>query len=239
MALPPDNPPAEHHHASVHDAVLFEPVAPAPAAWSDADDDAEPLPAGGLGWRPLLWLSGLAVLALACALLLRSVVAGGMADQWKRAFYDVSLLPTSGLQQTPPELQLQIYYIVGGQALAPQTRRLRKPAGGLERVYLVARELENPPGGAFESPLPHGAKIRGLYILEGIVWVDLTGEFLNPALASPQSERLAIYSLVNSFMLNEPSLQGVRFMIDGRPVTSAWGYLDLSRPLGADLSLVR
>ena len=33
--------------------------------------------------------------------------------------------------------------------------------------------------------------------------------------------------------------QGVRFMIEGETVETAWGWLDLSSPLAPDLSLVR
>ena len=136
-------------------------------------------------------------------------------------------------------MRLQLYYIVRGEGLAPQTRQLRRPAQSVEHVYLIAREIQRPPEtGLLRSPLPPGSHIRGLYLYEGIVWIDLDEPFLQPKDPSPQLERLVIYSLVNSFMLNDPTLQGVRFMIEGKPVETAWGWLDLSSPLGPDLSLL-
>ncbi|MCE5230346.1 GerMN domain-containing protein, partial [bacterium] len=107
------------------------------------------------------------------------------------------------------------------------------------RIHQIARELGNPPGsGLMETPLLGGAP-RGLYLLSGIVYIDLNREFLQAPNQSPAMERLAIYSIVNSFMLNLPSLKGVQIMIDGQVVRSAWGWMDISSPLGPDLSLVR
>lgn len=150
----------------------------------------------------------------------------------------VSLLPTERIQIPSADLQLQIYYIAGGRALAPETRRLRKPATENERLRLITQELMQPPAGKLlENPLPGGTTIRGAYLLNNIAYVDLSIEFTKVDRPTPLRERLAIYALVNSIMLNNRSIQGVQIMIDGRPAATAWGWIDLTSPLGPDLAL--
>jgi hypothetical protein len=92
--------------------------------------------------------------------------------------------------------------------------------------------------------LPKGTSIRALYVVGNVLWLDMSPAFLKPDNPSPLMERLVVYSLVNSFLLNDPNpsqptVVGVCFMVDGKPIDSAWGWLDLSSPLGADLSLIR
>ena len=81
--------------------------------------------------------------------------------------------------------------------------------------------------------------MRGVYLLDGIIYLDLSQTFTRPEEPTPLGERLAIYSLVNSFMLNLQSLRGVQILIEGQIAQSAWGWLDISTPLGPDLSLIR
>lgn len=198
----------------------------------------------GCSWFFLLGLAVVAALVFAGVWGVRQVMQRSYVRDLDTHFQDVSLLPTRMLKPLQPEMQIQLYFIVRGQALAVQTRRLTHTAGAIERVHLIAQELANPPAtGLFESPLPKGTVIRGVFIHEGIVWIDLSGEFLaagkQSGIASPHRERLAIYALVNSFMLNDQSLQGVQVLVEGKPISSAWGWLDLSSPLGPDLSLIR
>ena len=49
---------------------------------------------------------------------------------------------------------------------------------------------------------------------------------------------LAVYSLVNSFVASFPAVRRVQILVDGRPVTTLAGHIDLTRPLSADMTLV-
>jgi hypothetical protein len=86
--------------------------------------------------------------------------------------------------------------------------------------------------------LPGKTVIRAAYILDGIVWIDLSKDFQQPKNPSPLAERLTVYALVDTFLLNAPDLLGVRILVEGQPVSTAWGWLDLSAPLGINLSLI-
>ncbi len=193
----------------------------------------------GCGWLGLIILMGLVGLGGAGFLLVREIERRGLVERLETSFGHVSLLPQPRVAASEPGLKVQVYYIVGNQGLAARPRRLTRPAQGMERIHLIAREIQRPPqSGLLRSPFPPGTGIRAVYLYDGVVWVDLDGGFLEVEDASAQSERLTIYALVNSFMLNDPTLQGVRLMVEGRPVETAWGWLDLGSPLGPDLSLV-
>lgn len=173
------------------------------------------------------------------------IATRGVARQLHQSFGEVSLLPASRVGAVKADLQIRVFYIVRGQALTAEMRLLPKPAGPIERMHLIAQQVALPPASRFlQSPLPKGTSIRALYLIDNILWLDMSPEFLKPENPSPLLERLVVYSLVNSFVLNDPdpsqpTVQGVRFMVGGQPIDTAWGWLDLSTPLGADLSLVR
>ena len=218
-----------------------------PAARYGEDDlpfgEGRPHGRAGRGWGCFLLLALSVTLALVLGLgfLINGISSQRLVHTIRQNFQEVSLTPTSAsVQPAQAEGQLQIYYIVRGRALAPENRQLRHAATPAERIELIGAEISKRPATGFlQSPLPPGAVIRGKYVLGGVLWLDLSGDFLKAPNPTPLQERLAIYALVNSFMLNEPSLKGVQFMIDGKPVTTAWGWLDLSAPLGADLALIK
>ncbi len=211
--------------------------------WSDLADPSEDLaePAGaverpGCGWSLLLGLMGMAALLIfglwAAHEINRRNIVQPLAGSYR-------MLPENQPRPQEAEQELKIYFIAGGQFLTAQSRTSRDATDATARIHQIARELANPPaGGLMESPLIGGAP-RGVYILGGIVYVDLNRDFLQPKHPSPALERLTIFSIVNSFMLNVPNLNGVQILVDGQTIRSAWGWMDISTPLGPDLSLVK
>lgn len=213
-----------------------------PSTDSAADEplDTEDESLGWFGWRLLFVLLLMAALLAAGVWGVRRAMQSVMVAELDQSFRNVSLLPQPRVQPESVEMKLQIYYVAGGRMLGATERLLRQTVGSTERLHLIARELQEPPGsGLYASPFPPAGEIRGLYLFEGMVWIDLNEAFRERAQTNPLTERLMIYSIVNSFLLNDTSLEGVRFMIEGQPVKTAWGWLDLSSPLGPDLSLIQ
>ena len=196
----------------------------------------------GCGWAPLIVLLTLAGIGAVAYFGLAAVRRGSMADKLEARYGGVSLLPGAQLKQVEAESQVRLFFVSQDGGLVAQTRTLHRAGSGMERAHVIARELNKPSASpTFQRPLPEGVNIRAVYLEEGVLLVDLSAELLQVAEASPMRERLMIYSIVNSLMLNDEtqSFQGVRFMIDGRLRDAAWGWLDLSAPLGPDLSLTR
>lgn len=166
------------------------------------------------------------------------MIGATIVQELHQNYRAISLLPSHKIQTPKGDMQLQIYYIARGRALAPEARRLRRATSENERLRLIAQELRQPPSDRMlENPLPSGTEIRGVYLMNNIAYIDLSSEFTKVERATPLKERLAIYALVNSLALNNPSIQGVQIMINGWPAATAWGWLDISSPLGPDLSL--
>lgn len=193
----------------------------------------------GCGWSLLLGLMGLVALLAFGFWAAHEINRRNVAQPTTASYEGMKWLPDSPAP-TVPDYEIKIYFIAGGQFLATQSRTSHGTSEVAERLHQIARELSNPPGtGLMESPFIAGTTVRGLYILNDIVYLDLSREFLQPPVPSPKLERLALYSFVNSIMLNLPSIKGVQVLIDGQITRTAWGWMDLSSPLGPDLSLIR
>ncbi len=205
----------------------------------------EPVPAaeqerGGCGWMLLLAMIGVTALVGFGLWAAREIQQRNLAQPLLANFSGISALPTGSIRPAGPDAELKIYFIAREQFLAPQARMVPGGASDIERIHRIAHELESPPAtGLLDSPLAGEVNIRGLYLLDRILYLDLTRDFQQRVAASPIQERLAVFSLVNSFMLNVQELGGVQLMIEGEMVPTAGGWLDLSTPLGQDLSLVR
>lgn len=218
-----------------------------PADESDFEDAvpvaSRSLFAIGFGWWLLLSVLVLVTLAIGSLVTISRIQSGQWVASMPIRYKDVSLLPSARINPAGAEERLLLYFIAGGQRLVAVERKLPESAGdsASERAQLVVRELLRPEGdGAMRSPLPAGTEIRGVYLHEGLALVDLSDAFTDPAaVRDAQQARLRIFGLVNSLMLNNLGLQGVRILVEGEPVDSPWGWLDLSSPLGVDLSLVQ
>lgn len=171
----------------------------------------------------------------------RTVIQSNYLDQVTYTFgRDVSLLPERNFRPTPTEQTVRIFQTEDGQSLVPAMRRLRRVVTEPEKSRLILQELLSPSArsAGLYTPLPEGTETRGFYQIGKIGYLDLTESFLLPAVKTPQGERLAVYSLVNSLVLNDAGVEAVQLLIEGKPIETAWGWLDCSTPLGANLSIV-
>jgi spore germination protein GerM len=88
--------------------------------------------------------------------------------------------------------------------------------------------LEGPPDSVLTATFPKDTQVRALFISEdGRAWVDLgigEGRLKN---MDTVSERLAIYSLVNSLTLNIPGVKQVKLLVNGSDVASLGGHVSL------------
>lgn len=108
----------------------------------------------------------------------------------------------------------------------------------LERLMEVL--LAGPESSALYAALPPEITLGWIYLNpKGVAYIDLTvaGEAPFPAWGS-RWEMLAVYSVVNTAMVNLPDISGVVILRNGQQQPSFAGHLDTTRPLLADQSLV-
>ena len=119
--------------------------------------------------------------------------------------------------------------------LYPTRRAVNDP----ERARLILNALFTPPRGAvFRSAMPEGTHLRNYYQVGVTAYLDLSKEFLEPENPTPVGERIAVYASVNSIVLNDLGVEAVQLLVEGQPIETAWGWLDCSSPLGANLSII-
>jgi hypothetical protein len=68
--------------------------------------------------------------------------------------------------------------------------------------------------------------------------VDFSQELISAHPGGTQSELLTIYGLADTLAVNFPHLRQMRVLVDGVPVATLKGHVDLRQPISPDFSLV-
>ena len=88
--------------------------------------------------------------------------------------------------------------------------------------------------------LPKKSTLRSFFVTkENIAYVDLGEDIKESMPGGAKSEMLAIYSLVNSLILNVPEVEKVKILIGGRESPTLDGHMDLRFPFKANMLLIR
>lgn len=101
----------------------------------------------------------------------------------------------------------------------------------------ILEELINGPVSDLAPVLPLTGMFNSVELEGNIARVDFAPELLAALPAGSSSELLAAYAVVNSLAYNYPQVQQVRFTVDGKPLETLKGHLDLRTPLVPDFLL--
>jgi spore germination protein GerM len=166
------------------------------------------------------------------------------------AYFALTQPPTAGLRtgtdplpllpadRTEPN-RIKLFFTAAGVRLVPEMREIEPTDSLRDRSEAVLTDLlRGPRSRTLRSPIPRGVKVRGLYVTTGSLVLDLSGELRSGLTGGVSAELLCIYSIVNTLLLNCPDFETVTLLVDGRPVETLLGYLDLSEPLVENLALI-
>ena len=105
---------------------------------------------------------------------------------------------------------------------------------------LVTALLEGPLDERLYRPFPEGTRLGSVFLaVSGLAYVDLVSdEGPVPPRSGSLSEMLSVYSLVDTLLLDQPQVDGVVLLWNGRQPTTFGGHLDTSRPLEVDERLI-
>jgi len=149
-----------------------------------------------------------------------------------------ALPPAAPIQQVAPN-RVRIFFTADGVLLSPEIQEIGRSPSTHERAAAILQALlRKPRSSTLRSPIPRGVSVRGLYVADGCATVDFSAELRDGLRAGSSAETLCVYSIVNSLLLNCSELKTVTFLIEGRPVETLLGYLDLSAPLVENLALL-
>jgi len=138
-------------------------------------------------------------------------------------------------------LNVLIYFpSAEGDGLVGEPHEIFKTSAPGDRAKQILADLISGPESEYAlHALPTGTQLRQVYVLEnGTAYLDFSTD-LERGLGGGSSEELyTVYSIVNSVALNIPEVRRVGILINGKPVDTLNGHLDLRRPLGPDMSLI-
>lgn len=101
----------------------------------------------------------------------------------------------------------------------------------------ILEELINGPVSDLAPVLPLTGMFNSVRLDNGTARVDFAQELLDALPAGSNSELYAAYAVVNSICLNYPQVRQVVFTVDGKPLATLKGHLDISSPITPDFSL--
>ena len=110
----------------------------------------------------------------------------------------------------------------------------------LIEAVLRGPSMESQLGELLVAPLPPGTTLGVTNLSPSAhLYVDLVStEHTRPPVGGSQTELLAVYSLVDTVLLNVPQIEAVILLWNGRQLPTFAGHLDTSLPLRADPDLV-
>lgn len=104
---------------------------------------------------------------------------------------------------------------------------------------LVETLLAAEPPAPLSRTLPAGAAVRGVYVSDrNEVFVDLDPTVRDKHPGGSMQELLTVYSIVNTLLVNLPTMAEVQILIDGQEVDTLAGHVDLRRPLRKNERLI-
>jgi hypothetical protein len=118
--------------------------------------------------------------------------------------------------------------------LAPERREMPLPQADAAAIRpLLAALLAGPKTAGLPKPLPDGTILRGAFVLpEGTAIVDLGGRALQQGWQTgSHDELMAAYAIVQTAVVNLPSVKRVQILVGGEVAETLAGHLDLTRPL--------
>jgi hypothetical protein len=125
-----------------------------------------------------------------------------------------------------------------GNGLLSEEREIAFSDDLTVQLRTLVEELVRGPTSGLLSTLPPQTRVLEVFVTaRGVAYVNLSGEATGLPGGS-RSELLAVYSVVNSLVINFPAVSRVQILVEDRMVPSFSGHVDLSRPLPADMTLV-
>ena len=87
--------------------------------------------------------------------------------------------------------------------------------------------------------LPSDVRLRQAYVLDnGTAYLDFNDALTGSVGGGSMEELLVVYSIVDSVVLNIPEIKRVGILVNGQPLETLNGHIDLRHPLPADHELI-
>ncbi len=146
------------------------------------------------------------------------------------------------LEPTPLPRQSVVIYFPGSDSngLVGEEREIFDTGAPGDRAKQILIDLIAGPQGSRATPaVPPGTLLRQVYVLDnGVAYIDFSTDLELAIGVGSSEELLTIYAIVDSVALNVREIKKVGILVNGRPVETLNGHVDLRRPLPPDRSYI-
>ncbi len=148
-------------------------------------------------------------------------------------------LQSSGVSQELVQRDVTLYFSSeSGEYLFSEARQVGC-SGEEGCVQAVVEALISGPLQDGSPVLPENCRVLSVRLEEGTAFLDFSSEFSTGHPGGSQSELLTVYALANTVAVNFPHIRQTGILINGQPVETLKGHVDLTRPLIADFTYAR
>ena len=149
------------------------------------------------------------------------------------------VIETPGTTQvTSTETKTVILYFTdtAGEKLIPEERRVTKVIGIARSC--IEELIKGPIQAGLKGTLPASTQLLDINVRpDGLCIVDFSGDLIKDLPVSAKSEKLAVYSIVNT-LTQFPTVERVEMRVDGKTVDTLLGYVKLNQNLVRNTSLI-
>lgn len=151
------------------------------------------------------------------------------------------LAPPPGPPAAGPRIKAILFYAsADGQRMVGVEREVPLAEGTVAQARALVEALV--AGGApapLSSTIPEGTTLRGVFVSSrNEVFVDLDATVRTKHPGGSMQELLTVYSLVNTIVVNLPTVSEVQILINGQEADTLAGHVDLRRPLRKNEGLI-
>ena len=136
---------------------------------------------------------------------------------------------------------VELYFPGRGNRLHSEARQIAAVESPEAKIRLLVEELlRGPTGPTLHPPLPAGVQIAGVHVdARAVALVDLLpAEGSGAPSWGSKRELLAVYSLVDTILLNVPEVKWVVLLWNNQQRGTFAGHVDTTHPLGSNTSLI-
>jgi hypothetical protein len=139
------------------------------------------------------------------------------------------------------KIKASLFYVSDdGLRLTRVERDVAFGEGTVEQARQIIEAQIAPVAEPLVSAVPKGTKLRTIFVTEGgDAFVDFSNELVSGHSGGSTNELLTVYTLVNALCANLPAVRSVELLVDGKPVETLAGHVDLGRPLEKNLAWVQ
>lgn len=144
----------------------------------------------------------------------------------------------TGAEEEPRQINVALYFPRAlGKGLGFEARELTLTENDDLYVMIGSALMNGPADPDLQTFLPGEDTLQGIWVDDGVCFVNFSGEFLSQAPEGSVEQNLLLYSVVDTFG-NLDSVTAVQLLVDGERLPE-FGGAETSMPLEPDFGMLR